>query len=299
MAIVISCETHSMGAGSFIYDAAFSRNIGWVTREEQAKLRHKRVAIAGLGGVGGAHLLTLCRLGIEKFHLADFDTFDLVNFNRQVGANVSTVGRPKLEAMIQQAKDINPGLEIRGFAEGVTRDNLSSFLSGVDIYIDGLDFFVFQVRQEVFSACAAKGIPAVTAAPLGMGAAVLNFLPGGMSFDDYFCLNDGAEVEKPLRFLMGLAPARLQMAYLVDTSAVDLKSFRGPSTIMACQFCAGAATTEALKILLGRGPVRSAPKGYHYDGYLNKLALTWRPWGNRNPLNRLAISIIRHKLDLE
>src|SRR5690606_6200930 len=143
MAIVISCETHSLGAGSFIYDAAFSRNIGRVTREEQAKLRQKRVATAGLGGVGGADRLTNSRLGIEKFHLADFDTFDLVNFNRQVGANVSTVGRPKLEAMIQQAKDINPGLEIRGFAEGVTRDNLSSFLSGVDIYIDGLDFFVF------------------------------------------------------------------------------------------------------------------------------------------------------------
>ena len=48
----------------FDYAQAFSRNIGWVTRDEQQRLRGKRVAIAGLGGVGGVHLLTLARLGV-------------------------------------------------------------------------------------------------------------------------------------------------------------------------------------------------------------------------------------------
>jgi len=67
---------------SFTYDEAFSRNIGWLTRQEQDSLRHQRVAIAGLGGVGGFHLLTLCRLGISKFNLADFDSFDLANRKR-------------------------------------------------------------------------------------------------------------------------------------------------------------------------------------------------------------------------
>ena len=283
---------------SFIYDEAFSRNIGWLTQREQDQLRHKRVAIAGLGGVGGLHLLTLCRLGIGKFHLADFDTFDLANFNRQAGATVSALSHPKLEVMTQQARDINPELEITGFAEGVTAGNLDDFLNGVDIYIDGLDFFAFEARQQVFAACKARHIPAVTAAPLGMGAAVLNFLPGSMSFDDYFRLDDGHEREKPLRFLMGLAPGRLQMGYLVDPSTVDLANRKGPSTIMACQLCAGVAATEALKILLGRGPVRAAPKGYHFDAYRNKLALTSRPGGNRNPLQRLAIAFAKRKLGL-
>lgn len=283
---------------SFIYDEAFSRNIGWLTRQEQDRLRHKRVAIAGLGGVGGVHLLTLCRLGIGKFNLADFDTFDLANFNRQAGAMVSTLGQNKLDVMIRQALDINPELEIKGFVDGVTADNLDIFLDGVDLYIDGLDFFAFEARQKVFAACAAKGIPAVTAAPLGMGAAVLNFLPGGMSFDDYFCLNEGTEAEKPLRFLMGLAPAHLQMGYLADPSAVDLANRKGPSTIMACQLCAGVAATEALKILLSRGPVRAAPRGYHFDAYRNKLALTWRPGGNRNPWQRFLIALAKRKLGL-
>lgn len=282
----------------FSYDEAFSRNIGWLTRQEQALLRHKRVAIAGLGGVGGSHLLTLCRLGIGKFNLADFDQFDIANFNRQAGATVNTLGQDKLAVMQQQARDINPELEINGFSEGVTTENLDAFLDGVDLYIDGLDFFAFEIRQQVFAACAAKGIPAVTAAPLGMGAAVLNFLPGSMSFDDYFRLNDGTETEKPVRFLMGLAPARLQMGYLADPSTLDLENHKGPSTIMACQLCAGVAATEAMKILLGRGSVRAAPKGYHFDAYLNKLALTWRPGGNRNPLQRIFIALAKRKLGL-
>jgi molybdopterin/thiamine biosynthesis adenylyltransferase len=283
---------------SFSYEEAFSRNIGWLTRQEQGLLRQKRVAIAGLGGVGGVHLLTLCRLGIGKFHLADFDTFDLANFNRQAGATVGTLGQAKLEVMIQQAKDINPELELTGFADGITSSNLEEFLDGVDLYIDGLDFFAFEARQQVFAACAARGIPAITAAPLGMGAAVLNFLPGGMSFNDYFRLEDGTEADKPLRFLMGLAPARLQMGYLIDPSAVDLANRKGPSTIMACQLCAGIAATEALKILLGRGQVHAAPWGVHFDAYRNRLERTWRPGGNANPLQRLALTLARRRLGL-
>ncbi|MHB1186274.1 ThiF family adenylyltransferase [Thiobacillus sp.] len=283
---------------SFSYAEAFSRNIGWVTRQEQITLRSKRIAIAGLGGVGGVHLLTLCRLGIGGFHLSDYDAFSLVNFNRQAGASVSTLGQVKLDVMTRQALDINPELVVRGFANGVTAENLDDFLDGVDLYIDGLDFFAFEARRRVFDACARKGIPAVTAAPLGMGAAVLNFLPGEMSFEEYFRLADGPEAEMPLRFLLGLAPTRLQMRYLVDPSAIDLANHKGPSTIMACQLCAGVAATEALKILLGRGTVRAAPKGYHFDAYRNKLALTWRPGGNSNLLQRVLIALAKRKLGL-
>ena len=109
----------------FSYSQAFSRNIGWVTADEQARLRGKRVAIAGMGGVGGVHLLTLARLGIGAFHIADFDVFDIVNFNRQAGATVSTLGRPKAEVMAAMARDINPELDIKVFAQGVDRSNLS------------------------------------------------------------------------------------------------------------------------------------------------------------------------------
>lgn len=290
-----SLKTDSVTADSFSYDAAFSRNLGWVTRAEQGSLRGKRIAIAGMGGVGGVHLLTLARLGVGAFHIADFDRFDIVNFNRQVGATISTLGQPKVDVLADMALDINPELQIRRFPAGINDNNLADFFDGVDLYVDGLDFFAFAARQATFAACARLGIPAITAAPLGMGTAVLNFLPGKMTFEEYFGWGDLPDADKALRFLVGLAPAGLHGKYLVDPSAINLKERRGPSTIMGCQLCAGAAATEALKILLGRGDVLAAPRGFHFDGYRNQLVRTWRPGGNRHPLQRLAMAIAKRR----
>ncbi|HWJ94108.1 MAG TPA: ThiF family adenylyltransferase [Telluria sp.] len=284
---------------AFDYEQAFSRNIGWVTPAEQQTLRGKRVAIAGGGGVGGVHLLTLARLGVGAFHIADFDRFDIVNFNRQVGAMMSTLDQPKAEVLAGMARDINPEIDLRVFPDGVNSGNLDEFLSGVDLYVDALDFFAFDARAQTFAACARLGIPATTAAPLGMGAALLTFLPGQMSFEEYFQWGERSEVEKAVRFVVGLAPAGLHRPYLVVKEAVNFAERRGPSTFMACQLCAGIAATEALKILLRRGKVLAAPWGVQFDAYRNKLARTWRPGGNSNPLHRLAIAIGMRQLAKE
>ena len=285
-----------MSEGLFRYDEAFARNIGWVTEAEQAALRGKRIAIAGVGGVGGVHLLSLARLGIGAFHVAEMDTFDLVNFNRQAGAMMSTLGRPKVDVMVEKARQINPELDIKVFGEGVNAGNLDAFLDGVDLYVDGLDFFAFQARRDTFNACHAKGVPAVTAAPLGMGTAVLSFLPGKMSFEEYFRLDGCDEDEMAVRFLLGLSPAMLQRGYLADPSRVDFAARRGPSTIAACQLCAGVTATEALKILLGRGEVLCAPWGFQFDAYRNRYIKTWRPWGNRNPVQQIGLFVARRQL---
>lgn len=290
-----SGDQSSMKA-AFPYRDAFSRNIGWVTDAEQDALRRKRVAIAGMGGVGGVHLLTLARLGIGAFHIADFDTFAIENFNRQVGASVSTIGLPKAEVLAAMAKDINPEIDIKIFPEGVTASNLPEFFAGADLYVDGLDFFAFSARSATFSACAELGIPAVTAAPLGMGAAVMCFMPGKTTFEEYFRWGNLPDDEKALRFLLGLAPLGLHRPYLVEPSAVNLAERRGPSTIIACQLCAGVAAAEALKILLGRGEVLAAPRGCHFDAYRNKFVRTWRPGGSSNPLQRLIRTIARRRM---
>ncbi len=281
---------------SFDYQSAFSRNIGWITEIEQVFLRTRRIAIAGLGGVGGSHLLTLTRLGIGNFNISDPDQFELANFNRQAGASLSHIGRPKVKVLEELAKDINPELELRTFPDGIGRDNLDQFLDGVDLYVDGLDFFVLDIRRALFAACAEKSIPAITAAPLGMGVALLNFLPGKMTFEQYFQLEGQSEDEQQLRFLLGLSPSMLQMPYLVDYSQVDLANQKGPSTPMACELSAGMAATHALKILLNRGKVPAAPWGVHFDAFRNRLSNTWRPGGNSNPMQKLGLMIARKRL---
>jgi molybdopterin/thiamine biosynthesis adenylyltransferase len=285
-------------AGPFDYATAFSRNIGWVTEAEQQQLSTKRVAIAGMGGVGGYHLLTLARLGIQHFHIADLDTFEVANFNRQAGATMSSLGQHKAEVLERMARDINPNCEIKVFPNGVQSDNLAEFMAGIDLYVDGLDFFAFKAREEMFRYCAEHRVPATTVAPLGMSAALLNFLPGGITFEEYFQLDGRPEMEKALRFLIGLAPGLLHRHYLADPSRVNLKARKGPSTVMAVSLCTGVAASESLKILLGRGKVWAAPHGIQFDGYRNRLAHTWRPGGNSNPINRLAIAIAKRQLGL-
>lgn len=281
---------------TFDYNAAFSRNIGWVTEAEQARLRNCRVAIGGLGGVGGVHLLTLARLGIGRFNIADFDVFDIVNFNRQVGASMSTLDRPKLEVMSEMLHDINPEIELTTFPDGVQAGNIDTFLEDVDIYVDGLDFFVFEARRRTFAACEARGIPVVTAAPLGLGTALLVFGPGGMPFEDYFGFEGCDEMEMAIRFLVGLSPAMLQRGYVADMARVNLAERRGPSSIAACQLCAGVAAVEVLKLLLGRPGVKLAPWGSQFDAYRMRYIKTWRPGGFRNPVQRLMHFLVRQQL---
>ncbi len=278
---------------AFDYATAFSRNLGWVTEWEQQALRVRRVAIAGLGGVGGSHLVTLARLGVGGFNIADLDRFDLVNFNRQAGARMDTLGRPKVDVAAEMALGINPELRITRFPEGVNPENIDSFLAGCDLYVDGLDFFVLGIRAAVFARCAELGIPAITAAPIGMGVGFLAFLPGGMTFEQYFRLAGHAEEEQYLRFLMGVAPAGLHRTYLVDDTRVDLAGKRGPSTAAACELCAGMIATQATKLLLGRGGVPHAPDHLHFDAYRGRLARTRLRWGNAGPLQRLKLAVAR------
>lgn len=276
-------------------ELAFSRNIGWLTEPEQSLLKNKRAAIAGLGGVGGAHLITLSRLGVGAFNISDFDTFELQNFNRQSGAFCSTIDRKKLDVMAEIALDINPNSDINKFPDGVTESNLDEFLKDVDIYVDSLDFFCLDIRRKVFAKCREKGIPAITAAPLGMGSAFLYFDPLGMSFEEYFAFGDGEE-DNYIKFLIGLSPSLLQVKYLISDGTVDFTKGKGPSTVIGCDMCAGVAGANAVKILLKRGKVLSAPHGYHVDAYLNKTKCTYRPWGNKNPLQKLIFNIAKKRI---
>ena len=279
----------------FHYHDAFARNLGWLRLEEQESLRARRVAIAGMGGVGGGHLLALARLGIGGFTIADLDRFDLPNMNRQAGAFVSTLGKPKVETLAAMARDINPELRIRTFPGGVTPENLDAFLDGADLFVDGFDFFALDIRRRAFARCRERGIPALTAAPIGMGVGLLAFMPGGMSFEEYFRLDGQPDEEQYLRFLLGVAPSGLHRAYLVDPSRVDLANHRGPSTGAACLLCAGAVAAMATRILLLRGGVEAAPVHHHFDAYRQRLATSRLPRGNAGAVQQIKLAVARRQ----
>jgi molybdopterin/thiamine biosynthesis adenylyltransferase len=269
------------------YSEAFSRNLGLVTPSEQERLRQSRVAVAGLGGVGGVDLVTLARLGIGKFTIADPDVFEVKNSNRQYGAKASTRGLAKAEVMRQVVLDINPEADVRLFAEPLGRDNIDAFLEGAAVLIDGIDAFAVDVRRLLFAAARRRGVYALGAGPIGFSTAWVVFSPHGMSFERYFDLNDAmSDVEKFVAYVIGMCPAATQRAYM-DLSHLDVARQTGPSLGLACQLASGVVAAEVAKILLGRGNLRVAPCYQQFDAYTCSLKKGRLLGGNRNPLQRL------------
>ncbi len=277
---------------TFNYQEAFSRNIGLLSPKEQARLRTYTIAIAGMGGVGGIHLISLVRQGFEKFKIADFDSFELKNFNRQYGSRLDTIDRSKAEVMREEVLKINPQCTVEIFPEGVTVQNIDSFLEGVDLAVDGIDAFAVDDRRLLINAALKKHIPAISAGPIGFGTAFLIFMPGGPNYDQYFCVTDGMSYQdKLISFVVGLVPQFLQRTYMRGT---NLKEKRGPSSVGAVNLCAGVVTIYALKILLQKGSVRAVPY-YHQFDVMRERYVSRRLWfGNANPIQRLKMKLARH-----
>ena len=167
----------------FDREAAFGRTVGWISKNEQDSLRKKHVAIGGTGGTGGYYALTLARMGIENLSLADMDSFEMSNLNRQAGAFLDTFGRNKAEVLSDMVKKANPNIHVRTFTKGVTEDNVDQFLEGADIYVNAMGLSSADIQSRIFSACREKGIPGTSAIVPGFGAAVINFHPDKIAFE--------------------------------------------------------------------------------------------------------------------
>ncbi|HEX7672785.1 MAG TPA: ThiF family adenylyltransferase [Bdellovibrio sp.] len=122
----------------FSYEEFVTRNLGFITEEEQATLRRSTIFIPGVGGMGGAALACLARCGVGKFIIADIDTFEVSNFNRQIFSNLDTVGKSKAESTKEALMKINPELELEVWG-GEWPDRLSEIVPRVDLIINGCD----------------------------------------------------------------------------------------------------------------------------------------------------------------
>ncbi len=278
------------------YAEAFSRNLGLISPSEQERLRNCRVAIPGMGGVGGLHLMTLVRMGIGKFRIADADTFAVANFNRQFGSTIESVNQNKAETLASVARSVNPELEIDVCTKFVDPSNVADFLDGVDLVIDAVDFFAFDARRMLFREARKRGIWAVTAGPIGFSTAWLSFDPNGMSFDEYFDFRDDMDaLDLFVAFALGLAPKTTHVPYF-DFSYVDRESGRGPSVAAACRLAAGVVGAEAVKVLTARGQMKPAPHYHQFDAYRYLLKQGRLRFGNRGPIQRLKRKIMRKRM---
>ena len=144
----------------------FSRSRMLLGREAMEKLARSRVAVFGVGGVGGHVCEALARTGVGSFVLTDNDRVSLSNLNRQIIATVRTVGRLKTEVMAERILEINPETRVEIHNCFILPENAGSFpLEGTDCIVDAVD----TVAAKIALILRAKelGIPVISAMGAG------------------------------------------------------------------------------------------------------------------------------------
>ena len=114
------------------------RNQPSLSLADQSALRAVRILVAGCGSIGGATVVPLVRLGVERFVLCEPGDYELNNLNRQA-ADMGDIGRNKAEVQASRARAINPEAELLVEPVGVTHDNVDWLVGTTDLVIDGVD----------------------------------------------------------------------------------------------------------------------------------------------------------------
>lgn len=125
-----------------------------------------RVAVFGLGGVGGAALEALARAGIGTLDIIDADTVSISNKNRQLIALDSTVGQLKTEAWKNRIKDIDPDITVNAFNIFFLPENADSFdFSQYDYIVDAID--TVSGKLEIIARAESAGVPVISSMGTG------------------------------------------------------------------------------------------------------------------------------------
>lgn len=134
--------------------------------EPLERLKNAKVAVFGVGGVGGYAVEALVRSGINTLHLFDDDTVSESNLNRQLAALHSTLGQPKAEVMARRARDINPDCQLEAFRMFYLPQNADKVdLSQYDYVVDCID--TVTAKLELVTRCTTLRVKIISAMGTG------------------------------------------------------------------------------------------------------------------------------------
>ena len=160
----------------------------------QLRLKDSRVLIVGLGGLGAPVALYLAAAGVGELHLADFDTVDLTNLQRQIIHDSNSVGVSKVDSAIARLTAINPDVKLVAHRQALDADSLKAAVGAVDLVLDCCDNF--GTREAVNAACVAAKKPLVSGAAIRLEGQLSVFDPRREESPCYHCLyGHGSEAE--------------------------------------------------------------------------------------------------------
>ncbi|KAF5412157.1 MAG: HesA/MoeB/ThiF family protein [Euryarchaeota archaeon] len=154
----------------------YGRQIPLFGEGGQERIRDASVFIAGAGGLGSPLVIYLAAAGIGRIALADFDTVDVSNLNRQILHWNDDVARMKVDSAREKLVKINPDVEIDAISEKIDEDNAFKLVGGSDLIVDAMDNF--RTRYLLNKAAIARNIPLVHGAVHGLVGQVTTVIPG-------------------------------------------------------------------------------------------------------------------------
>ncbi|UTW09150.1 molybdopterin-synthase adenylyltransferase MoeB [Pseudomonas benzenivorans] len=162
--------------------------------EGQLRLKHSRVLIVGLGGLGSPVALYLAAAGVGELHLADFDTVDLTNLQRQIVHDSESIGQGKVDSAMARLAALNPQVRLQAHRTALDADSLAAAVAAVDLVLDCCDNF--GTREAVNAACVAARKPLVSGAAIRLEGQLSVFDPRRADSPCYHCLyGHGSEAE--------------------------------------------------------------------------------------------------------
>lgn len=144
----------------------FSRSQMMFGKSGIEKLNNSRVAVFGIGGVGGYTVEALARTGVGAIDIIDNDTVSVTNINRQIIATHKTVGRLKVDVMRERILDINPDCVVNAYNTFFSPENSSDFdFSRYDYVVDAID--TVSSKIELVMKCNEAGVPIISSMGAG------------------------------------------------------------------------------------------------------------------------------------
>ncbi len=172
-------------------------------KEGQEKLKKAKVFLAGAGGLGSPIAIYLAVAGIGTLRIADNDTVDLSNLNRQVLYREEDIGQSKAASAAEILGKLNSGVNIETISETITEANVLKLVGDSDLIADAMDNL--PTRYLLNRAAIEKGIPFVHGAVYGFEGRAMTVLPGKTAC--LYCLYHGATVPKEKFPVIGVTPA--------------------------------------------------------------------------------------------
>lgn len=171
---------------------------GLTPSECQARLREAKVAVLGVGGLGGSSALALASCGVGELRLVDGDRVEASNLNRQTLYTVADIGLLKVEAAARALRSFHPEIRVTATARRLESEaELADFVAGVDVVVDTADWPAFEFERWCNAACFAADIPFITMSHFSWVARVGPFFVPGRT-GCYVCQEIAYRREYPL-----------------------------------------------------------------------------------------------------